>query len=315
MSHRNAPLTVEGRRRMVERRLAGYRVSDVAAMFGVSRETVYEWTRRYQAEGLAGLVDRSSRPHVSPRRTPEDVERRVVRLRKARLWGADRISLHTGVPRSTVQRILIRHGCGRLRDLCRVTRRVVRRYERDAPGSLIHLDTKVLGRIPPGGGWRIHGRGQAGKRRRVGVEYLHVAIDDHSRVVYEEILDDQTGQTCAAFLGRVIAYFSSLGVTVEEVMTDNAMQYVDSHAFKLVLSEHRINHLRIRPRRPQTNGKVERYNGVISSEFIYKKRFRSNQQRRRELDAWTHEYNYHRAHTAIGSVPAARVNNVCREDT
>ncbi len=310
MSHRNARLTPAGRRILVERVAAGTPQAHVAAQMGLSRATVSKWWRRWCAEGDAGLWDRSSRPHRSPRRTPRRVEERVCRLRRSKRWGPVMISLHTGVPSSTVWKILARHGVNRLTWMDRPTGRVIRRYERDHPGELIHLDIKKVGRIPPGGGWRVRGRGQVTKRSRVGYTFLHVAVDDHSRVAYVEAHDNEKADTLVEFWRRAHDWFWERGMVVDEVMTDNGPNF-RSHLFTEVLAERAIRHRRTRPYRPQTNGKVERFNRTLADEFLYARTFRSENERRRRLDRWVHDYNHHRNHTAVGGPPASRVHNVC----
>lgn len=312
MSHRNARLTPAGRKMMVERVAAGTPQAHVAIQIGVSRATVAKWWRRWVAEGEAGLEDRSSRPHRSPTRTPARIEARVCRLRRSKRWGPELISLHTGIPSSTVHKILVRHGLNRLVWIDRPTGRVIRRYERAHPGELIHLDIKKVGKIPPGGGWKIHGRGstRAKKRRRVGYTYLHVAVDDHSRVAYVEAHDNEQAKTLVGFWRRARVWFRDNGMTVDEVLTDNGPNF-RSGAFADELAEYRIKHRRTRPYRPQTNGKVERFNRTMADEFLYNYRFRSENERRRRLDRWIHDYNHHRNHTAVGGPPASRVHNVC----
>lgn len=310
MSHRNARLTPAGRRMMIERIEAGTPQAHVAVQMGLSRATVHKWWRRWQTEGDAGLEDRSSRPHRSPTRTVKTVEDRICRLRQSRRWGPARLAMHTGVPSSTVHRILVRHGLNRLSWIDRPTGRVIRRYERDRPGELIHLDIKKVGRIPPGGGWKVHGRGQVKKRPRIGYTYLHVAVDDHSRVAYVEAHDNEQAVTLVEFWRRARDWFWTRGMTVDEVLTDNGSNF-RSRLFAEILAERAIKHRRTRPYRPQTNGKVERFNRTMSDEFLYNRRFRSENERRKRLDRWVHDYNHHRDHTAIGGPPASRVHNVC----
>lgn len=309
--HRNARLTPKGRLILVQRVLAGRPAAHVAEEMGVSRATAYKWVGRFKAEGVAGLEDRSSRPRRSPRRTDWRVEQRIVALRRLERLGPDRICERLGVARSTAHRVLGRHRLQRLCWLDRPTGRTIRRYERARAGELVHVDTKKLGRVPDGGGWRAVGR-QAGRRNRasVGYEYVHSAVDDRSRLAYSEIHDDEQGATCAAFLGRAIRFFAAHGAIVERVLTDNAKQYVDSRAVQLVFDEHGIGHRLIRPYRPQTNGKVERYNRTLLDEWAYARVFTTNQARRDALTVWLERYNYHRTHTAIGAPPASRVNNV-----
>ncbi len=310
MSHRNARLTPAGRRMMIERIQAGTPQAHVAVQMGLSRATVHKWWRRWEAEGEAGLEDRSSRPHRSPTRTAKSVEDRICRLRQSRRWGPARLAMHTGVPSSTVHKILVRQGLNRLAWIDRPTGRVIRRYERAHPGELIHLDIKKVGRIPPGGGWRTHGRGQVKKRPRIGYTYLHVAVDDHSRVAYVEAHDNEQAVTLVEFWRRAQDWFWAKGMTVDEVLTDNGSNF-RSGLFAEALAERSIKHRRTRPYRPQTNGKVERFNRTMSDEFLYNRRFRSENERRRRLDRWVHDYNHHRDHTAIGGPPASRVHNVC----
>jgi transposase InsO family protein len=198
------------------------------------------------------------------------------------------------------------------------TRQVVRRYERGAPGELVHVDVKKLGRIPDGGGWRIHGRVNRPHRRGgLGYDFLHVAVDDHSRVVYLEALADERGDTCAGFITRAIDWFSTCGVVVQRVMTDNAWNYRKSRPFQQCLADSGVRHLRTRPYRPQTNGKAERFNQTLVNEWAYDRPYDTNQQRLDSLSGWLHDYNYHRLHTGVGGVPASRlpVNNVCGKDS
>ena len=310
MSHRNARLTPAGRKMMIERIAAGTPQAHVATQMGLSRATVHKWWRRWLAEGDAGLADRSSRPRRSPTRTPAKIEERVCRMRRSKRWGPERISMQTGVPSSTVHKILVRHGLSRLAWIDRPTGRVIRRYERDRPGELIHVDVKKVGRIPPGGGWRTHGRGNVKKGHKIGYTYLHVAIDDHSRVAYVEAHNDEKAVTTVGFWQRAQDFYQSKGMTIDEVLSDNGKNYT-SNAFAAVLAEQGIKHRRTKPYRPQTNGKAERFNRTMADEFLYARMFQSENERRRRLDRWIHDYNHHRNHTAIGGPPATRVHNVC----
>lgn len=218
--------------------------------------------------------------------------------------------MHTGVPSSTVWKILKRHGLNRLAWIDRPTGRVIRRYERDRPGELIHLDIKKVGKIPPDGGWRVHGKGPGRHSKRLGYTLLHVAIDDHSRVAYVEAHDNEQAITLTRFWDRARSWFEQRGMSIAEVMTDNGANF-KSRLFKEQLAATGIKHRRIRPRRPQTNGKVERFNRTMADEFLYARKFRSEPERRRRLDQWVHNYNHHRNHTAIGGPPSTRVHNVC----
>lgn len=318
MVHGNARLTPQGRRILVDRIVVeGWSVAVAAESMGVSRETAYRWVRRFRAEGPGGLVDRSSRPRRSPNRTPVEVEDRICELRVSRRWGPHRLGWALGMPRSTVERVLRRRGLGRLNQIDGPTRRVVRRYERDAPGELLHVDVKKLGRIPAGGGWRAHGRDQATRGRGIGWDYLHVAVDDHSRVAYVEVHPDERGDTCAEFVANAIEWFRTHGAAVQRVMTDNALNYRRSVSFQGALRDAGARHLHTRPYRPQTNGKAERFNQTLLREWAYDQPYRSNRQRLDSLPAWIHCYNHHRLHTEIDGPPATRlpVNNLCVKDT
>jgi transposase InsO family protein len=308
--HRNAPLTPEGRLRLCRRIEAGWPVAHAAASMGISRDRAYVWWRRYRAEGTAGLVDRTSRPHGSPARTRPAVERRIVRLRRRRGLGPARIAGIVGVPASTVHRVLVRHGLNRLDCLDRVTREPIRRIEMVRPGELIHVDIKKLGRIPPGGGWRVHGRVvERGRwhRTKVGYAHVHSAVDGYSRLAYSEVLANDLGETAAGFWRRATAFFAEHGITVERVLTDNGGCY-RSRAFGAALADAR--HSFTQPYRPATNGKVERFNRTLQTEWAYAQPWTSEQQRTRALARWLHTYNHHRHHTAIGGPPLSRVSNL-----
>ena len=309
--HGNAPMTPRGRMIMIERIAAGRPVAHVAAEMGVSRKTADKWWRRWQAEGTDGLDDRSSRPHRCPHETSARVEQRIVRLRQCRKLGPARISSIVGIPASTVHRVLCRHGLNRLAWMDRPTGQVIRRIHTDRPGELVHVDVKKLGRIPPGGGWRAHGRGNV-KHHRVGYDFVHSAIDAHSRLAYSEILANEQGATCAAFWSRAQQFFHDHAITVEAVMTDNARNYTVSRAFQQAIAG--IEHRRIRSRRPQTNGKVERFNRTLVDEWAYARVYTSNSQRTRALDRFLHTYNHHRGHTSLGGEPPiTRATNLTGE--
>ena len=301
--HGNAPMTPRGRMIMIERIAAGRPIAHVAAEMGVSRKTADKWWRRWVTEGEVGLEDRSSRPHRCPHQTPARVERRIVRLRQRRKLGPARIASIVGLPASTVHRVLCRHGLNRLAWMDRPTGRVIRRIHTDRPGELVHVDVKKLGRIPPGGGWRVHGRGNVvhHSKTKVGYDYVHSAIDAHSRLAYSEILNNERGVTCAAFIERARTFFAEHGIDIEAVLTDNAKNYSRSTDFRAALAG--IEHRRIRPHRPQTNGKVERFNRTLADEWAYARVYRSNAARTRALDRWLHLYNHHRGHTALGGDP------------
>ncbi|MBA9043868.1 MULTISPECIES: IS481 family transposase [Streptomyces] len=318
MSHRNARLTVHGRRLLVERVHSGRPVAHVAAEMGVSRPTAHKWIRRWQAEGESGLIDRSSRPRRTPHRTAAATEAQVCRLRRDRKPGPARIGPILGLPASTVHRILTRHGLNRLAHLDRPTGQVIRRYERDQPGELLHVDVKKLGRIPDGGGHKVLGR-QAGRPRRssVGFDYVHSAVDDHSRLACSEIHPDEKADTCAAFLRRAAAFSAASGITrIERVLTDNAWPYRKSFAWRQALADLGAAGKLTRAYRPQTNGKVERFNRTLLDEWAYLRPYTSNTERTAALADFLHTYNHHRCHTALGGhPPISRVNNASGQYT
>jgi transposase InsO family protein len=328
VTHANAPLTPEGRRRLAELVVVhGWSVRRAAERFQCSPATAAKWAARYRAG--ESMRDLSSRPWRSPARCPQRLERRIVKLRYLRRWGPHRISYHLGVPRSTVGRVLQRYRMPLLAHVDQATGLAVRkpqpvRYEAAAPGELVHVDIKKLGKIPDGGGWRVFGRGSAQHRRsgaatdraaRAGAPasrgyvYLHHAVDDHSRLAYSEQLDDERKETAAAFWVRARKFFTEAGITVRAVMTDNGSCY-RSHDFADALGEN-VKHRRTRPYRPQTNGKVERFNRTLMTEWAYAETYLSDKARAATYADWLHSYNHHRPHTGIGGlVPAARVHNV-----
>ena len=306
--HRNAPLTPEGRLRLCERIESGWPVAHAAACMGISRDRAYVWWRRYQEEGVPGLVDRRSRPHRCPRQTKASTERRIVTLRRTRGLGPARIAGIVGMHASTVHRVLVREGLSRLADLDRPTRQPIRRIEMRRPGELVHIDIKKLGRIPKGGGWRSHGRGRVTPRRdAVGYAFVHSAIDGYSRLAYSEVLGDEQGITAAGFWDRARRFFAENGILVDRVLTDNGACY-RSHEFGRVLGDTR--HSFTRPYRPQTNGKAERFNRTLLAEWAYARPWTSEGQRNRRLARWLHIYNHHRHHTAVGGPPVSRVGNL-----
>lgn len=326
MAHGSARLTPMGRLTMCERIAAGRPIAHVAAEMGVSRATATKWWQRYLLDGVAGLADRSSRPRRSPRLVSARVEARIERLRRVEKLGPVRIGFRVGVAPSTVYQVLRRLRLNRLAWLDRPTGRVIRRYERARPGELVHVDVKKLGKIPQGGGWRVHGRESVIARRqhtertrvggRVGYDYVHSAVDDRSRYAYSEVLPDETGPSCAAFLRRAAAEFASIGISVEAVMTDNALNYRRSRDFHAALVEIGARHVLIPAYRPQVNGKVERFNRTLLEEWAYVRVFTSGTRRTAALDKWLHTYNHHRAHTALGGLaPIDRANNLSGQYT
>jgi len=283
--------------------------------------------------GLA-LTDRSSRPVSSPARLPLRRERRIIALRFTRRWGPHRISYHLGIPRSTVGRVLARYRMPLLHHLDQSTGLPVRRpkpvrYQKDTPGELVHVDIKKLGVIPDGGGWRAHGRGsiqdrQAGVARTRakrqgssptrGYTFLHHAVDDCTRLAYSEQLPDERKETAAAFWQRAHAWFADHHITVTAVMTDNGACY-RSHLFTAALGEG-VQHRRTRPFRPQTNGKVERFNRTLATEWAYARPYTSETERQAAYADWLHHYNHHRPHTGLGgTTPASNVHNLTGKNT
>jgi len=314
VSHPRAKLTVQGRQLLIQRVLEqGWTVPMASEAQGCSPATGYKWIRRFHTEGLQGLGDRSSRPHRSPARLSPDRERAILARRQATLEGPHRIAWALGEAPSTVHRVLRRLGAPRLRDLDRPTRVVVR-YERERPGELVHVDIKKQGRIPKGGGWRIHGRAaMPGGHRGDGYDFVHAAVDDRSRVAYAEILPDERKETASAFMTRAFGFFAERGITVERVLTDNGSCY-RSRTFARMLADAGVAHRRTRPYRPQTNGKVERFNLTLKWEWAYARAYDSNESRTRQLESWLHTYNYHRPHMAhAGRPPITAVNNVPRK--
>jgi len=315
VSHRNARLTVHGRRLLVHRvRKLGMPVAHVARAMGISRQCAHRWIARFDAEGDAGLADRSSRPHHMPARTAPEVEAVVLAARCEHRRGPDWLGPELGVPARTVSRILRRHGVPRLAVCDPMTGQVIRaskttavRYERARPGELVHMDVKKIGRIPDGGGWRAHGREMgstaAKKRARIGYDYVHSVVDDHSRFAYSEILNDEQAPTCSAFFARALERFAEHGVHVEAVMTDNHWSYTKSESMRELLTDAHITHMLIRPHCPWQNGKVERFNRTLQSEWAYRQVFTTNDERTNALAPWLDNYNHRRRHSAIGGLP------------
>ena len=307
--HANAKLAVAGRRLLVSRIEAGRPIAHVAHEMGVSRQTAQKWWRRWQTEGAPGLYDRSSRPHRSPTQVSLALERRVEVLRRREKLGPVRIAHRLGIAASTTYRVLCRLGLNRLAWMDRPTGTVIRRYEHPHPGDLVHVDIKKLGRIPDGGGWRVHGRARR-TRLRVGYAYVHSAVDDHSRLAYSEVLADERATTAAAFWNRAVRWFAEHGVAVRRVLTDNGSCY-RSRLFEATCATTGVQHRFTRPYRPQTNGKVERFNRTLLEEWAYLRVYRTEQSRTEALARWLHRYNHHRSHTAIGGLtPMSRVTNL-----
>ena len=309
MCHANAKLTLYGRRLLIERLEQGWTQAQVAAAMGVSRSTVAKYAKRYREEGDAGLEDRSCRAKRLRHALDETVVEAILRLRRELGCGPERIAYELGMAASTVYGVLRRAGLSVLARLDRTTRSVIR-YECERPGELVHLDVKKLGRIPEGGGKRFDagyqetgsGRHRPGTR---GHDFIHVAIDDHSRFAYAEALPDEKGPTTAGFLARSVLAFAAVGISIERVLTDNAMNYRKSNAFIETAEAHGIGRRHTRPYRPQTNGKAEAFNKTLQREWAYRRLYTSNEERLAALQPFLDDYNFVRPHTAIGNRPPA----------
>ena len=311
--HANAKTNLHCRRLLISRIQQGRPVAHVARELGISRQTAYKWWGRWRREGDVGLVDRSSRPHHTPTRTPRSRERQIEALRRSRKLGPARIGGIVEMPASTVHRVLCRLELNRLSWMDRPTGTVIRRrIEHQRPGQQVQMDIKKLGRIPAGGGWRAWGRGNVAHHSvtMVGYAFVHTAIDSHTRLAYSEVLSDEKAVTAIAFARRALAWFQALGITVEVVQTDNGACY-KAAAFTTAIEAAGARHHRLPPRRPQWNGKVERFNRTLLDEWAYVRVYRSETARTHALDRWLHLYNHHRAHTSLGGqAPITRVNNV-----
>jgi len=317
VSHANAALTPRARLRLARLIVEdGWSVARAAERFQVAWPTANPWAKRYRQLGPAAMCDRSSRPHRSPQRTLQPLVRKIVHVRWKRRLGPVGIAGELNVPSSTVHAVLIRCRINRRAHVDRLTGGPIRRYEHDLPGALLHVDVKKLGNIPDGGGWRYVGRQQgtrhraatAGKPRskhhnpNMGTAFVHTVIDDHSRVAYAEIHDDETAATATGVLRRAVAWYSEHGVTTVRVLSDNGSAY-RSHAWGDACAELGIKHKRTRPYRPQTNGKIERFHRTLAAGWAFRRLYTSESSRRKALPAWLHEYNHHRLHSAIGKVP------------
>lgn len=320
MRHSNARLTVHARRllvrRVLERRWPAVRAAEA---MGVSRATAYKWLRRYRLEGPDGLIDRRPYARRRPHALALEVVRRICAARRSYRHGPHRLSYSLGIPRSTIYGVLRREGLHRLDWIDRPFR-IVLRYERERPGELVHIDVKKLGRIPEGGGKRFfpgfdgtHFTSPPGRpvnNSRLGYDYLHIAIDDHSRLAYLEPLADESQEAASGFLERMHGHFASLGVRVERVLTDNGSAY-RSRMFAKTAQRLGIKLKRTRAYRPQTNGKVERFNRTLMEEWAYDRPYMSNGKRLATLQAWVAAYNHQRPHTALGG--KAPISRMCKQ--
>jgi len=332
MAHANAALTPKHRLRLARLVVEdGWSPSRAAEFFNVSWRTAAKWAQRYREEGPAGMVDRSSARHTQHARTPAPVVRKIVHLRWKQRLGPVPIAAKLGMPASTVHAVLSRCRLNRLTHIDRVTGEPARRYERTRPGELIHVDVKKLGNIPDGGGWRYLGKQQGDRNRqatrdrtrvtnayrqpKVGTCFVHTVIDDYSRVAYAECHDDETAATAASVLSRAVAWFAERGVTVERVLSDNGSPYI-SHLWRDTCTDLGITPKRTRPRRPQTNGKIERLHRTLADGWAYKRLYTSETTRRAALPGWLHQYNHHRPHTALeGLPPITRLDNLPEHHT
>jgi transposase InsO family protein len=299
--HKNARLTPLRREEMardvVEGRLSK---ADAARTYGVTAKVVVRWVERFRVEGSAGMIDRSSRPKTSPKQTKAAVVDAIAALRRQRLTGKH-IAMQTGVCEATVSRVLARAGLSRLKDL--EPAEPVRRYEREHPGELIHLDIKKLGRIGSVG-HRITGRYPGAVNRHLGIgwEFVHVCIDDASRVAFVQVMPDQRKESAAAFLEAAIAYYASLGIKVQRVMTDNGSCY-RSKAFRAACKHLSLRQIFTKPYTPKTNGKAERFIQTSLREWAYARAYNTSHERTAELPRWLHRYNWHRPHGSLKSKP------------
>lgn len=324
MSHANAALTPKARLRLARLIVDdGWTATTAAQMFMVSPVTARKWAARYRAEGVAGMQDRSSRPHSCPHKTAPSLVRKIVRLRWRQRLGPVQIGGQLGVAPSTVHAVLLRCRINRLTHIDRVTGEPLRRYEHPYPGSLIHVDVTKFGNIPDGGGHRFVGRQQgyrnqaatpglprgADYKPRTGTAFVHTVVDDHSRMAYVEICADEKAATAIAVLRRATAWFAEHGVSVERVLSDNGSCY-RAHAWREACAELGIVHKRTRPYRPQTNGKAERFHRTLAEGWAYARFYASETERRAALPRWLHIYNHHRIHSAIGGPPVSRLNNL-----
>jgi transposase InsO family protein len=327
VSHANAALTPRGRLRLA--RLVvdeGWPIARAAERYEVSWPTARRWAERYRRHGVAGMADRSSRPRHSPSKTPQPVVRKIVHLRWKQRLGPVQIAGRLGMPASTVHAVLTRCRLNRLRYIDHATGEPIRRYEHDHPGAMLHVDVKKLGNIPDGGGRRYLGRVQGERNReatarrtgtrntryepRLGTAFVHTVIDDHSRVAYAEIHNDEKATTAIKVLRNAVAWFATRGISIERVLSDNGSAY-KSHAWRDACTELGIRAKKTRPYRPQTNGKIERFHRTLADGWALGRFYNTEQARRKALPAWLHHYNHHRPHTATsGKPPTTRLTNL-----
>ena len=319
--HRNAKLGLAGRFALVQARECGLSVREVARRFSVSPATVSRWSYRWQTaneqerRSLVCLLDRSSRPWRMPRLLPPREQRRICAARRQTGWGPRLLTVRTGHPHSTISKVLKRHGLSRPP---RATREPERRYEWPCPGDLLHVDVTTYARFErPGHAITGDRRSSAAeKRAKVGYDYAHAIVDDHSRLGYAELLDDERAPTVTAFIERALAVFAAQGIEAKRLMTDNAWTYTKNASLRELLNQRGIRHLTTRPRRPRTNGKVERFHQTMAREWAYGLRYRSSRHRAAALPHWLRYYNQHRPHSSLGGLPPiSRVHNFRGQDS
>lgn len=319
--HRNAKLGLAGRLALARAVEEGCSLKEVAACFGVSPATACRWSRRWreatveERRSLSCLLDRSSRPRRMPRLLPAREQRRICAARRQTGWGPRLLTLRTGHPHSTISKVLKRNGLSRPP---RPVREPERRYEWPCPGDLLHMDVSLYSRFERPGHAVTGDRrsSSAEKKQRVGYDYAHAIVDDHSRLAYAELLDDDRAPTVTAFVERALGFFAEQGIESTRLMTDNAWSYTLNRSLRELLERRGIRHLRTKPRTPRTNGKVERFHQTMAREWAYGLRYRSSRHRGAALPHWLRYYNEHRPHSALGGLPPlSRIHNVCGQDT
>ena len=320
-SHRNAKLGLSGRFALVQAREAGLSVREVGRRFSVSPATVSRWSHRWRAASeeerctLTCLFDCSSRPRRMPRLLPVAEQRRICMARRRTGWGPRLLTVRLGHPHSTISKVLKRHGLSRPE---RPAREPARRYEWPCPGDLLHADWALYARFARPGHAVTGDRSSsaADKKARLGYDYAHAIVDDHSRLAYAELLPDARAATVTAFTERALAFFAAHGIEPKRLMTDNHWSYTLNRSLRELLARHAISHLRTPKRRPQPNGKVERFHQTMSREWAYGVRYRSSRHRAAALPHWLTYYNQRRPHSSLsGLPPISRVHNVCRQDS